>query len=145
MASLLTTSLHFYLGALAEVLHCYIFSNSIDVFKNSYQASLSTNLMELLTEEARQDRPFLAARGDFFFTGDEDAPIDLTVHELSQFELRNDITAFCSEIGKATGRERTLLRDRYRIRIRALSALQLEFKRAQFLTRSTSIGLAAYQ
>lgn len=132
MASLLTTSLHFHLGALGEVLHCYIFSNSIDVFKNSYQASLSTNLMELLTEEARQDRPFLAARGDFFFTGDEDAPIDLTAHELSQFELRNDITAFRSEIEKATGRERTLLRDRYRIRIRALSALQLEFKRAQF-------------
>lgn len=56
----------------------------------------------------------------------------MTAHELSQFELRNDITAFRSEIEKATGRERTLLRDRYRIRVRALSALQLEFKRAQF-------------
>ncbi|KAK0627109.1 hypothetical protein B0T14DRAFT_127641 [Immersiella caudata] len=120
------------IGALGEVLHCYIFSNSIDVFKQSYQASLSANLMELLTEEARQDQPFLAAPADFFFTGDEDAPIDLTADELSQFELRNDITTFRSEINENTGRARALPRDRCKNRIRKLTELKLNVKRAQF-------------
>lgn len=41
------------------------------------------NLMELLTSEAEQDRPFLAAQEDFFFNADEDAPIDLTEYELA--------------------------------------------------------------
>ncbi|KAK0610026.1 hypothetical protein B0T17DRAFT_125160 [Bombardia bombarda] len=125
------------IGALREVLHCYIFSNSIDVFKNSYQknsyqASLSANLMELLTEEAEQDRAFLATQGDFFFTADEGAPIDLTTHELAQFELRNGITAARSRMKSATRHERTLLRDRCTAEIRTLSTLQLDVKRAQF-------------
>src|SRR6187549_428906 len=132
MRPLLTPFPLFHPGALGEVLHCYIFSNSIDVFKNSYQASLSANLMELLTEEAEQDRAFLAAQGDFFFTADEDAPIDLTTHELAQFELRNGIIATRSKIKSATGRGRTLLRDRCTAEIRTLSTLQLDVKRARF-------------
>ncbi|KAK4113065.1 hypothetical protein N656DRAFT_640875 [Canariomyces notabilis] len=123
------------IGALGEVLHCYIFSNSIDVFKNSYQASLSANLLELLTEEAKQDRPFLAAQDDFRFTADEDAPIDLTKHELAEFERRNDITAYREAIKNATGRERILLRDRCGAEIKSLSALYLDLKRARFFAQ----------
>src|SRR5690606_9452980 len=105
---------------------------SINVFKDSYQASLSAHLMELLTKEAEQDRPFLAAQEDFFFNADEDAPIDLTRHELAQLELRNDITTLRSEIDCAVGRERTLLRDRCRTEIRNLSVLLVDTKRAQY-------------
>ncbi|KAK4148657.1 hypothetical protein C8A00DRAFT_38769 [Chaetomidium leptoderma] len=119
-------------GALGEVLHCYIFSNSIDVFKNSYQASLQANLMELLTEEAKQDRPFLDAQGDLLFDADEDAPIDLTPEELAEFELRDDITTLRSRIREAAGRERTLLRDRCGAEIKRLSDLRLRLKRAEF-------------
>jgi hypothetical protein len=122
----------FHPGALGEVLHCYIFSNTIDVFRNSYQATLAANLLELLTEESKQDRPFLAARGDFLFTADEDAPIDLTERELAQFENRKDITAYREAIKSAAGRERKLLYDRCQKQIRSLSALFLHLKRAQF-------------
>ncbi|OIW26471.1 hypothetical protein CONLIGDRAFT_683448 [Coniochaeta ligniaria NRRL 30616] len=66
--------------ALGEVLHCYIFSNSLD--------------------DAEQNRPFLAVQKDFIFTEDENAPIDLTTYELAQFELelREGITALRSAI-----------------------------------------------
>ena len=55
-ASLLTLFLHFRPGALGEVLHCYIFSHSIDAFKNGCQAYLEVNVMELLIEESEQNR-----------------------------------------------------------------------------------------
>ncbi|KAL2131401.1 hypothetical protein VTI74DRAFT_5157 [Chaetomium olivicolor] len=58
-----------------------IFSNSIDVLNNSYQASFAADLLEFVTEEAKKDRPFLAAHEDFLFVAaDEHAPIDLTEH-----------------------------------------------------------------
>lgn len=105
------------------------------MFKNSYQASLSANLMELLTKEAEQDRLFLAAQKDLFFTADEGAPIDLTTQELAQFETRKGITALRSEMKAAVGRQRTLLRDRCTAEIRALSSLLIESKRAQYFAQ----------
>lgn len=126
-------------GALGEVLHSYIFSNSIEVFKTSYQVSLGANLMALLTDEADQDTRFLAAQQDFFFTADGDAPFDLTNEELQQFELRNDISEILSRADRAENpATRKLWKDRRAATIRTLTSLKLKSKRDDYFNELDS-------
>jgi hypothetical protein len=50
-----------------------------------------------------KDRPFSGDLGDFLFAADEDAPIDLTTHELGQYELGNGMPVLRSEVEYAVG------------------------------------------